>query len=55
MNHIVEILMKRDDMTEEEATDMLRNAQLEVFEGADPEEVLFDTFGLEPDYIDDLV
>ena len=52
---IVKILMERDGMTRAEAIEALRDARREVADGADPEEVLLDNFGLEPDYIFDLI
>lgn len=55
MNKIVEILMRRDNMTKAEAQDMVREARAMVAEGNDPEEILYDEFGLEPDYVFDLI
>lgn len=55
MNKIVEILMRRDNMSLVEANKALRDARAMVNEGYDPEEVLHDEFGLEPDYIFDLI
>lgn len=50
-----EVLMRRDNMTEEEADIEIGEAHLMVLEGADPEYVLYTLFGLEPDYIFDLI
>lgn len=55
MNKIVEILMKRDGMSESEAALMLENARQEFYDGGDPEEILEYDFGLEPDYVFDLM
>jgi hypothetical protein len=55
MNPIVKILMERDGLTEQEAKQRLRLAQNRVLGGEDPEEVLFDEFGIEPDYVFDLI
>lgn len=62
MNAIVKILMERDNMSQEEAEDLLNDARseansiIENDEGLDAlEEVLSDYFGLEPDYIFDLI
>ena len=52
---IVDILVRRDGMDRSDAADMLADARLQVAEGADPAEVLHDTFGLEPDYIFELL
>ena len=56
MNPIVEILMKRDSMTQEEAEELLEIGRAQVYEdGEDPEDVLLNEFGLEPDYVFDLI
>ena len=54
-NEIVRILMKRDGMERDDAEDLLRDAREAVEEGEDPEEILADFFGLEPDYLEDLI
>jgi len=54
-NELIEVLMNRDEMTEQEALDelaLMRERVIEDFE--DPEEVLYE-YGLEPDYIFDLL
>lgn len=48
---VIEILVRRDQLSPELAREMLKQARLEVAEGRDPEEVLYEDFGLEPDYI----
>ena len=55
-NQIVEILMHRDGMSRREAEAELRRVRAE-FDPTydDPEEVLAYEFGLEPDYIMDLL
>ena len=62
MTEFERVLMKRDHMTEEEAKRERRRAHLEMMEmiedGADYDEVedyLAYEFGLEPDYIDELI
>lgn len=55
MSEIVKILMARDGLTEKEAMQQVREAQERVAEGEDPEEILLEEFGLEPDYIFDLI
>lgn len=50
-----EVLMRRDNMTSEEADEAIADAHERVIEGEDPEEVLADAFGLEPDYVFDLL
>ena len=54
-NRLVSILMKRDGMERDEAEDLLWEAIVAVGEGEDPEEILADWFGLEPDYVFDLL
>lgn len=55
MNRIVKILMERDGMSREEAIKLLSEAQEMIHDGSDPADVLEDMFGLEPDYIEDLI
>ena len=50
-----EVLMRRDGMTREEAEAELEEVAGLVREGADPEEVLREELGLEPDYVFDLL
>jgi hypothetical protein len=52
---IVRVLMRRDGLSRADAVEMVAEARQEVLDGADPEEVLADSFGLEPDYIWDLI
>ena len=54
-NRLVQILMERDDMERDEAEELLRDARAAVEEGEDPAEVLVAFFGLEPDYVWDLL
>lgn len=49
------IIMRRDGLSSEDADDMIADAKEAIAEGADPEEVLAQDFGLEPDYIFDLI
>jgi hypothetical protein len=50
-----QVLMRRDGLSEEDADCAISDAAEEVLAGADPEEVLADSFGLEPDYVFDLL
>jgi hypothetical protein len=52
---ILEVLMRRDGMSKEEALEFIAEAKQMVAEGANPEEVLHYEFGLEPDYMFDLM
>lgn len=58
-NAIKEILMKRDGMSAEEAQNLIVDARLDLFarleEGESPDDICLEWFGLEPDYIFDLM
>jgi hypothetical protein len=47
--------MRRDGLTLEEATEMINDAREAVAAGFDPEEACSYFFGLEPDYMFDLI
>ena len=49
------VIMRRDGISSSEADEMISDAKELIAEGADPEEVLAEEFGLEPDYIFDLL
>jgi len=55
MESLKTVLIRRDDLTAREAQELIDEAKELVREGADPEEVLLDEFGLEPDYVFDLL
>ena len=57
MNPVVKILMERDGMTEQGATDLVRKTKEELmnsqcYDGAD---IIMENLGLEPDYIMDIL
>ena len=52
---ILEVLMRRDGMSRSEAQELIDEARELVAEGENPEEILRVDFGLEPDYIFDLL
>lgn len=54
MSQLIKVLMDRDQITEEQAVAQVNEAKERVLEGEDPEEVLLEEFGLEPDYVEDL-
>lgn len=54
LTSLEKILIQRDNISREEAQDILADARKEVADGANPEEVLYE-LGLEPDYIFDLI
>ena len=55
MESLKEVLMRRDGLMEEEVDEFIEEARQAVREGDDPEAVLEEWFGLEPDYIFELV
>ena len=55
MSELKKVLMERDGMTPKEADEAIADAKQRVWDGEDPEEVLGDEFGLESDYIFDLM
>ena len=61
MNKIIDVLMKRDGITEEQAREMYDNCYAELMDAIDgtscltPEEALMGELGLEMDYILDFL
>lgn len=55
METLLQVLMRRDGLTRSEAQSQIQDARTRVCAGEDPEEVLAEDFGLEPDYIWDLM
>ena len=51
VQEVKDILCRRDGMTEEEAFDLIEEAREALQDGGDPEEICYDFFGLEPDYV----
>jgi len=49
------VLMDRDSLSEAEVDQRIIEARERVRDGDDPEEVLEDEFGLEPDFVLDLL
>ncbi len=49
------VLMRRDGMTTEDVDAWIKAARQAVEDGEDPEDILHDEFGLEPDYVFDLL
>ena len=49
------VLMRRDGMTAEDVDEWIKAARQAVEDGEDPEDILQDEFGLEPDYVFDLL
>ena len=60
MNNIIKVLMERDNMSYEDAKEYLEQSRQEFYEQCsepdfDFDEFMSDAFGLEPDYIFDLI
>ena len=59
MNEIIKVLMERDGMSKGDAIDLFNDAKEEFYERLENGEDCFDFceewFGLEPDYIMDLI
>lgn len=55
MTELERVLIRRDEMTPQEAQEYVAELRGRVMEGENPEEILFDELGLEPDYIFDLI
>ena len=55
MSELKEVLMRRDQLSSEEADEMIEYAKERLHNGEDPEDVLAEEFGLEPDYIFDIL
>jgi len=55
LESLAQVLMRRDRMTPSEAAEAIAEARERVEDGEDPEEVLAQEFGLEPDYVFDLL
>ncbi len=50
-----QVLIERDGMTGIEANQEIKDLRSRVFEGENPETILFEEYQLEPDYIFDLL
>ena len=59
VDSIKSVLMERDGMSEEEAKSLIQEAREELFrmlyEGKDVHDICEEYFGLEPDYLDELM
>ncbi len=52
---LINVLVKRDGINRLDAIQVIREARLRVFNGENPETILYEEFGLEPDYVFDLL
>ena len=59
MTDLKKVLMERDEITGEEADEQISNAYDELMErignGEDGSDFMMEEFGLEPDYLEDLI
>jgi len=56
MSELMQTLIDRDGLSRSEAAAAIAEARRRIYEdGEDPEEVLCEEFGLEPDYVFDLI
>ena len=59
MDSIKKVLMERDGMSESEADELIKDAKTDMFDrladGEMPDDICEEWFGLEPDYIMDLM
>ena len=54
MTELVKVLMDRDGISKKEAQEIRKEMMERVWDGEDPEEVLYEE-GLEPDYVFDIL
>lgn len=60
-NRVVRILMHRDGLTEKEAVSRVKDTASEIYDAIegtscmDPEDIMMEELGLEPDYIFDIL
>ena len=57
MEKVIRILMMRDDITREEAVELIEETLEEIYRSDinDADDILMDNLGLEPDYLFDLI
>ena len=53
--NLKKVLMQRDNMSGLQADQEIKELKSRVFNGENPEKILFDEYRLEPDYIWDLI
>lgn len=54
LTEVEKVLIERDGLSPEEAFEQLKEMRELIYDGEDPEELLYD-IGLEPDFIFDLI
>ena len=55
MSELKQVLMERDEMTSSQADELIEELKMRVRKGENPEELLLEECGLEPDYFLDLL
>ena len=55
MSELKRILIERDGLSDQEANELISEAKLRILEGENAEEILEYDFGVEPDYIFDIM
>jgi hypothetical protein len=55
MTELQRVLIQRDGMEPEDAAALIADLSERVYDGENPEELLYEELGLEPDYIFDLI
>ena len=55
MKDLKTTMMERDNLTASEVDEMIADARARILTGEDPEEILLEDFGLEPDYLFDIL
>lgn len=55
MENLLQVLVSRDGYDVDEARELIAELRERVCDGEDPEEILWEELGLEPDYVDDLL
>ena len=55
MSELKRTLIERDGLSDQEANELITNAKLRILEGENAEEILEYDFGVEPDYIFDIM
>jgi len=52
---LIDTLVWRDAISTAEAEEQVQDARQRVLDGENPEDILFEEFGLEPDFVFDLM
>ena len=55
MKEVYRILQERDDLSIDEIDGLVEEAREMIFDGEEPQKVMFEVFGLEEDYIFDII